>query len=151
MNRLTALARRRWPAIALVASLVLNGFLAGMIVAGAFAPHHKGRPGSRIATFELRRLADRLPRQAVEAIAADLRAQRPEVDARVQRMRAIRADIGAAAAMPQPDRALIDAKLADLREEAAALQEEVQRATYDALLKMPPDVRAPLAGAGRPG
>ena len=55
------------------------------------------------------------------------------------------------AAEPQPDRAAIDARLAALRAEAQALQEEVQRATYDALLKLPPETRAGLASEAKRG
>ena len=51
------------------------------------------------------------------------------------------------AAAPEPDRAAIDAKLAELRAESAAMQEAVQKATYDALLGLPADQRAHLADA----
>jgi uncharacterized membrane protein len=144
MRPFTALARGRWPAAALVASLVLNGFLAGIIVADWLGEDRR-RGGPRVGGFELRRLAERLPSDAVEQIAAKLEAQRPNVEARFERMRAIREEINAAAAAPSPDRAKIDERLAALRAEFSALQEEMQRATYDALLELPPDVRADLA------
>ena len=145
MTRLAAFNGRRWPAAVLVASLVLNGFLVGMIVAGSFGRDHRGS-GSRIGGFELRRLAEKLPRDALDRVAAELEAQRPNLEARIQRLRAMRDEINAAAAQPDPDRAVIDERLAALRAESAALQEEVQRATYDAILKLPPEVRAGLAG-----
>ena len=144
MTRLAAFTGRRWPVAALVASLVLNAFLIGMIVADSFGRGHRGS-GPRLGGFELRRLADRLPRDAVKQVAAELERQRPSLEARFQRLSAMREEINAAAAQPSPDRAAIDERLAALRAETAALQAEVQRATYDAILKLPPDVRAGLA------
>ena len=145
MSRFAALTGRRWPAAALVASLVLNAFLIGMIVADSFGHRHRGS-GPRIGGFELRRLAEKLPRDAVDRVAAELEAQRPNLEARFQRLRAMRDEINTAAAQPDPDRAMIDERLAALRAESAALQAEVQRITYDAILKLPPEVRAGLAG-----
>lgn len=144
MSVATALSRGRWPAAALVASLVLNGFLIGMIVSDSLDRDHR-RGGPRIGGFELRRLSERLPADAVDQVAAELQARRPAVEARIERLRAIREEINALAAQAAPDRAAIDERLAALRAEASAMQEEVQRATYDALLKLPPEVRAGLA------
>ena len=62
-------------------------------------------------------------------------------------MRAIRAELMQLAAAPEPDRAAIDAKLVELRAETAAMQEAVQKATYDALLGLPAEDRAQLAEA----
>jgi uncharacterized membrane protein len=136
--------RRRWPAVALVASLVLNGFLGGMILADWLKPS-RGFSGERVAGMELRRFDERLSEQTVEAIAAALRPLAPELDQRIERLRAIREEIMRLAAEPDPDRGAIDERLAALRSEAAAMQEEVQQATYDALLKLPAGERAPLA------
>jgi uncharacterized membrane protein len=144
MTRFAALTGRGWPVAALVASLVLNAFLIGMIVADSFGHRHRGS-GPRLGGFELRRLAEKLPREAVRQVAAELEAQRPSLEARFERLRAMREEINAAAALPNPDRAAIDDRLAALRTESAALQADVQRATYDAILKLPPEVRAGLA------
>lgn len=144
MSIAAVFSRSRWQTVALVASLVLNGFLVGMIVADSMHGDRRGR-GPRMGGFELRRLAERLPRDAVDQVAAELEAQRPSVEARFERLRALREELNGIAAQPNPDRAAIDERLAALRAEAAALQEEVQRATYDALLKLPPEVRAGLA------
>ncbi len=151
MNASGALSRGRWPAVALVASLVLNGFLGGLIVADALGQDRGGRAGARVGGFELRRLAERLPEEAVEQIAAELDARRPALEARLERLRAIREEVNAAAAQPAPDRAAIDERLAALRAEFAALQEDVQRATYDALLRLPPEVRASVAAQPEKG
>lgn len=144
MTRAAALAGRGWPVAALVASLVLNGFLIGIIVADSLGHRHRGS-GPRLGGFELRRLAERLPRDAVRHVAAELDAQRPALEARFERLRALREEINAAAALPNPDRAAINERLHALRTESAALQADVQRATYDAILKLPPEVRARLA------
>jgi hypothetical protein len=136
--------RRNWMALALTGSLVLNAFLVGMLVAESFRGHRDHRL-PRYAGFELRRLADRLPADAVDRIAADLQALGPVMAAHLQRIRQTRAEIGRLVAAPQPDRAAIDARLAELRAESAAMQEAAQRATYDAVLALPADLRAGLA------
>jgi hypothetical protein len=71
MNGFAGTLRRRWPAIALVASLVLNGFLIGLLATDWLKPRG-GFSGARFAGLELRRLDDHLPKAAVERIAADL-------------------------------------------------------------------------------
>ncbi len=142
-----AFLRRRWPAVALVASLLLNGFLIGMFATDALRPHRGGFTGERFARLELRRIDDRLPRQAADNIAETLKPLGATLDANVKRLRDIRAEIMRLAAQPEPDHAAIDAKLAELRAESAAMQEAVQKATYDALLGLPAEQRARLADA----
>ena len=143
MNGAPSLLRGRWPAIALVASLVLNGFLVGMLVAGSLRPHRSDGP--RIVNYELRRLAERLPSDAVDRVAADLEPLAPRLEERIDKIRAIREEINQMAAAPTPDRAAIDRLFAELREEVARLQEEVQRATFDSLLELPAETRQSLA------
>ena len=144
MNGLAAFLRRRWPAVALVASLVLNGFLLGMIVADSLRPH-RAFNGERLAGMELRRFDERLSENAVNAIAGELRPLAPELDEHIRRLRAIREEIMQLAAEPDANRGAIDERLAALRAEASAMQEAVQQATYDALLKLPAEDRAGLA------
>ena len=139
-----ALFGPRWLTVALVGSLVLNGFLLGMIVTDALDPGHR-RSGPRVGGFELRRLAERLPDDAIDEIEARLEAERPKFEARLDELRSAREEVYRLAAQPAPDRAAIDARLAALRAEYAAMQEEMQRATYDALLSLPPEVRVSLA------
>ena len=144
MSAPAAFLRRRWPAVALVASLVLNGFFIGMLVADALKPR-RGFTGERMAGIELRRIDQRLSEDAVETIAAEVRPLAPALNERITRLRAIREEIMQLAAEPDPDRTAIDERLAALRAEAAAMQEAVQQATYDALLELPADERAGLA------
>jgi hypothetical protein len=89
--------RRRWPAMALVASLVLNGFLVGMLAADWVKPR-RGFTGERFATFELRRVDERLPKEASDQVAAELRPLGAELSDRLERLR------GAAGPRPRGDR-----------------------------------------------
>ena len=147
MSGVSAFLKRRWPAVILVASLLLNGFLVGMFAVDYLKPHRGGFSADRFARFELRRLDDRLPSAAVDRIAASLKPLETQLEDRLARVRAIRAEIMQLAAAPEPDRAAIDAKLMELRAETAAMQEAVQGATYDALLGLPAEDRAQLAEA----
>ena len=149
MNGLAALLRRRWPALALAVSLVLNGFLIGMFVADSVRHARRTFSGERFARIELRRIDDHLPKEAVDRIAQELAPVGPEIDRRLERMRAIRAEVMQLAAAPEPDRAALDEKLAELRAEAAAMQQVVQQTTYDALLRLSPADRAGLAEAAK--
>jgi uncharacterized membrane protein len=144
MTALFGLTRQRWPAVALVASLLLNGFLIGMLLVDRLGPE-KRFTASRAVAFELRRLSERLPDDAVDRISAELRTLEPSIEGHIARLQAMRAEIRSLAAEPSPDRAAIDEQLAALRAEGAAMQEEVQRATYDVLLALPPETRARLA------
>jgi hypothetical protein len=145
MNAFTA-ARRRWPAVVLTSSLVLNAFLIGMVIVDWLKPHPRFS-GERFATFELRRFDDRLPKDAGDQIAAELKPLGPELSDRIEALRAIREDIIQMAAEPNPDRAAIDARLAELRATASSMQQTIQQATYDALLSLPPETRAHLRTA----
>lgn len=144
MTALFGLSRQRWPALALVASLLLNGFLIGMLIVDQLR-RHRGFTASRVIGFELRRLAGGLPEDAAEQVSAELQPLAPEMEGHIERLRALRAEIRRMAAEPEPDRAAIDERLIALRAETAAMQEAVQRATYDAVLRLPPETRVGLA------
>ena len=137
--------RRRIASIALIASLALNGFLAGVLATGALRGHHHRDAGPRVFAFELRRLAEHLPREDVERIAESLRPLEPEMRAQLDEIRAKREEVNRLAAAPEPDRAAIDAALAEVRREAEAMRAEVHRATFEAVLALPPATRARLA------
>lgn len=142
-----AVSRRRWMPWVLAASLVLNAFLLGMLAIDAWQRRAVAPEAPRALHFELRRLAEGLSDDDRERIAARLVAIRPQVEASTDRLRAIRAEILAEAARPEPDRATIDERLEALRAEVDALQQDVQSATYDALLALPPEARANLQAA----
>jgi uncharacterized membrane protein len=149
MKAALALPRRRWPVLALVASLVLNGFLVGVVAVDWFSPHRRWE-GPRVVGFELRRLERRLSPEAHRQVAAALEPLAPALDERFSALRAMRDDIYRMAAGPNPDRAAIDARLAEMRSQSEQLQADVQRATYDALLALPPEMRARLAEPAEP-
>lgn len=149
MSGFSALLQKRWPAALLVASLLLNGFLAGMLVVDWLTPRHAGFSGERFARFELGRFDERLPPAAVERVKAALEPLAPTMEERITRVRTIRDEVLKIASAPTPDGAALEAKLADLRRETAAMQELVQRATYEAVLALPPEDRARLAEAPR--
>lgn len=140
-------AEKRWIGWLLAASLVLNAFFLGMLAIDAWQRRAAKPDGPRALHFELRRLADGLSQESEERVAARLEAIRPEVEARVERLRALRGDILTEASRPTPDRAAIGASLAELREEIQTLQKEVHIVTYDALLELPPEAREDLAAA----
>ena len=108
MSAASTFLRRRWPAVALVASLVLNGFLIGMLATDSLRPHRGAFNGERFARFELRRFDERLPKDAVDSIAASADAARPDIDERLAKLRDIRAEImrlaSARRARPRRDR-----------------------------------------------
>ena len=110
-------------------------------------PHRGAFNGERFARFELRRIDDKLPKAAVDQVAATLKLLGPKIDERLTKLRAIRAEVMKLAAAPNPDRAAIDARLTELRAETVDMQEAIQRATYDAVLGLPAEQRAHLADA----
>lgn len=144
MDRLQVLSGRRWLIPLLAASLLLNAFLVGLLATDTFRHKRRGE-GPRVVSWELRRLADRLPQEAIDRITADLAPVSAGFDDRFQALRAQRDAVSRLAAEPNPDRQAIDARLAEVRAEGERLQADVQRATYDALLRLPPEMRARLA------
>jgi hypothetical protein len=133
--------RRSWLVYGLLASLVVNAFLIGLAATEFFRPQHVGGP----LRFELRWLEAKLPADAFARIKAAVDAIGPKVEAHIDRMKDMRVAVGALAAAPQPDRAAIDAKLAEIRAELGTMTAEGQATVADALLALPPDTRARLA------
>ena len=126
---------------------MLNGFLIGMLATDSLRPHRGAFNGERYTRVELRRFDDRLSKDAADSIAASLTPLAPDIDQRLAKLRDLRAEIMRLASAAEPDRTAIDARLAELRAESAAMQEAVQKATYDALLALPADQRVHLAEA----
>lgn len=142
--------RRRFNAlfVLLVVSLAANAFIVGHLLVQRFGhpPHDQH---ARIMQMELRYLVDRLPPDAVAKVTGALDTLRPDIDARIARLKALHGELDALSAAPVPDRAAIDARLRDIRIEVGAMQEQVQSRTFDALLALPPADRAPLAQPAR--
>jgi uncharacterized membrane protein len=138
--------RRRWLAVGLVLSLALNAFLigaAGTDLLRFLRPH--GRDSDRPFRFELRWLEGRLPAEGLAKVQAALVALDPDADQRFARLKQLRQELGTLVAVAEPDRAAIDAKLADIRKELDQMLVKVQGASTDALLALPPDMRDKLA------
>jgi uncharacterized membrane protein len=141
-------SRFRWLAGVLLVSLAVNAFLIGAI--GTDFLRVKWRWGEhepRALRFELRWLEDRLDSSAVGQVETAVATARPNAIAHIERLRELRAELARLAAVPQPDRAAIDAVLGSIRTEVQAMQMEVQKVTIDALLALPPEARARLAEA----
>ncbi len=138
---------RRWLGIGLVLSLALNAFFVGAVATDVFrfdADHGGHRHG--VLRYELRWLGDRLPADAMQKVEAAIAAGRPDAERHVERLHALRADLGTLLAADPPDRAAIDAKLAAIRAELDQMLGSAQAATIDALLTLPPVTRQKLAG-----
>jgi len=132
---------RRWVLYGLFASLVANAFLIGLVATDLFRPNHVGGP----LRFELRWLQGKLPADGFARVAAAVEAIEPKVQVHIDRLKEMRQQVGELAAVPHPDRAQIDRKLADVRAELDAMTAEGQGTVADALLALPPDMRAGLA------
>lgn len=143
MSRLPGWIRGRWLGVALVASLLLNGFLTGMFLESFHG--HGGPRAERMIGYELRRLGDQLPRDAAAEVAAEVKPLGVRLEPHFAALRAMRDEVNRLAAAPSPDRAAIDARLAAMRAEAGNLQAQVQAGIIDALLKLPPEKRRGLA------
>jgi uncharacterized membrane protein len=140
------LTSRSWLAGILILSLALNAFLLGAIATDYLRLEGWwGKSGARPMRYELRWLQGRLAPDAMQQVETAVMGAQPRVMRHFDRLRAMRSELAALAAVPSPDRAAIDAKLAEIRAEVATAQTEAQTATIDALLALPPEARAPLA------
>jgi uncharacterized membrane protein len=131
----------------LVVSLGLNAFFIGASVTDMIRFRHGGDKGPRIIRTELRWLKDRLSPDAVETIEGQLESLKPDIVARLDRLKTLRAELNTLVASPEPDKAAINAHLRDIRLEVGAMQEQIQSRTFEAVLTLPPAQRAALARA----
>jgi hypothetical protein len=130
----------------LVLSLGLNAFFIGASVTDQVRLHQAGGEHQpRIIRTELRWLNSRLSPEAVKTIEAQLEPLKPEIKARLDRLKALRSELNILASAPEPDRAAIDAHLRDIRLEVGAMQEQIQSRTFQAVLALPAAERAALA------
>ena len=127
--------------LSLAASLALNGFLIGSI-ANAYLTAEPVRRG--LLSFELRSAGENLPVAEREALRRSVRELLPQLRVDWQRLRQLRQEINKLAAGPDPDRVGIDARLAEIREITASMQEQVQSRLFDDVLALPPETRALL-------
>jgi hypothetical protein len=134
----------RWLGVALIASLALNAFFIGAaatdVLTAGRGDHRDGK-----MRFELRWLASRLPDDVMAKVEAAVSADQSSAEAHLDRLRDLRADLGLLLSVPQPDRAAVDARLAEIRAELDNMVAESQAVTIDALLGLPAATRASLA------
>jgi hypothetical protein len=139
-----ALLRRRILLALLVLSLAVNAFFIGVALTDLWRTRPAGGGASRLLRIELRWMERGLTPEGVERVETAVKAIQPEVETRLAKIRALRGEVKALAAAPAPDRAAIDAKIAEVRTESAAIARAVEKATYDALLALPPEMRKGL-------
>jgi Spy/CpxP family protein refolding chaperone len=137
--------RARWFGGALVASLALNAFFIGAAATDVLRLSRQGDHDKGMLRFELRWLKGKLPPDAMAKVEAAVAASRPGAQAHIDRLRDLRTELAELAAAPQPDRALIDAKLAEIRVELTAMVGDAQAVTMDSLLALPAEARDQLA------
>lgn len=136
---------KSWTWILLIVSLGANAFFAGEKVTDAIRHWHKSDDSPRAVRTELRWLKDRLSPGAVASIEDALQPIKPDIVMRINKLKALRAELDQIVASPTPDKAAIDAHLREIRIEVGAMQEQVQSRTFEALLALPPNERAALA------
>jgi uncharacterized membrane protein len=137
--------KRLWWALAV--SLTLNGLFIGWAVSAYFM-HEPPRRGT--LSLELRSVGDNLPVADREALRDSVKEMLPELRERWQKLRSLRREVNLLAAEAEPDRAEIDARLAEIREISASIQEMVQKRLFDEALALPPESRARLRETPEP-
>jgi hypothetical protein len=142
-----ALTRRRstsWLFIGLAVSLVLNAFFIGAVATDVF---RFSAAEKRPVSFELRWLEDRLAEPDFVVVAAAVAAARPDAERHIARLRVLRQELALLAAVPEPERALIDDKMVEIRAELNEMVSGVQATAIDALLGLPASSRQSLAAS----
>ena len=110
--------RQRWLGAGLVVSLALNAFFIG--AAATDVLHLRGEGGRHqggALRFELRWLGEHLPPDAMATVKAAVAAGRPDAQRHIDRLRELRTTLANQIAAAEPDRAAIEATLADIRAE----------------------------------
>lgn len=143
-------AGRRWLIGVLVVSLALNAFLIGAAATDLLRLFRGDHDNPHAFNFELRWLRGKLPDAGIDKVEAAIAAVQPAAERHFDRLKDLRLQLGALVAAPQPDRAAIDAQLVEIRAEFNRLLTEVQAASVDALIALPPDMRATLAPPATP-
>ncbi|MFM0302497.1 periplasmic heavy metal sensor [Paraburkholderia sediminicola] len=138
---------RSWK-IVLAVSLVLNVFLLGAIVGGAyqwFAAHGAMTPVLAQQRTALRFAAETLPAERQKAFIDGLRNARREGKEFAREGREGRHDVLRLLAAPQFDRAALDAALARTREADSSLRAQVEGSVADFAATLSPEERVEFA------
>ena len=126
-------------AVSAAANLFLGGILAGRIGAHAMHPPRVERD------FEATLRA--VPEERRREIREQMRRNAPLMREHHERKRALFEAIAAELAREQPDRALLEKQLAELRARSAAMQEALQKGFLDTALALPPEERRKMLEA----
>lgn len=137
---------RSWK-IVLVASLVLNVFLVGAIVGGAYQWFAARAAGGVVVAQHtaLRFAAEPLPAERQKAFADGLKNARRDGRQFVREGREGRRDVLRLLAAPQFDRAALDAALARTREADSSLRAKVESSVADFAATLSPEQRVEFA------
>jgi hypothetical protein len=141
------LPRRRMIGLALFASLAINAFFIGAAATDVFSARGADAPqapGGSLFRLDLRWLDGRLPDDAMAKVTNDVARGVSGADRRFERLHELRTGLGVLVAAPTPDKAMIEAKLAEIRAELDRLLSETQAATVASVLALPAETRASL-------
>ncbi len=135
--------------VALVVSVCLNVFVAGLIAGRATG---FGPAPDRASGAGLERFMATVPAEARPVIRRALRENRRGLQGMVAEIRDARQDAAAVVAREPFDEAAFEAAMATVRDRSQALQEAVHAIIAEALADLPPEVRAEMAErwGGRP-
>lgn len=133
MSLIDGLARPRVLGVSLVLSIAINlllvGLIAGRISAGWMQPQQVAHPFERGAPF--------FHGHPHGPIGRAMRKAMPETREQRGALRRLHRQLREELSKPQPDRALLETKLAAIRAEMQATQEKMHTAFLDAVLAMP--------------
>ena len=131
----------KWAAALLVAlflSLGANLFLGGLFAGGALrSGGEQPRQARALAAF-LRSL----PEEARPVLRESFRARRPELRAKIMAVAEARGEVADLLAREDLDRARLDAAFVELRARTAAVQTLLHEIVAEAMVDLPPEVRA---------
>ena len=133
--------------VALFLSLGANLFLGGLFAGGALRGGDQFRPVRAIAAF-----LHSLPEEARPVLRESFRARRPELRAKIAAVVEARGEVAGLLARDDLDRARLDAAFVELRARTTEAQALLHEIVAEAMLELPPEVRAkwqPLWGPGR--
>ena len=123
--------------VVLFLSLGANLFLGGLFAGGALRGGDQPRPARALAAF-LRSL----PEEARPVLREGFRARRPELRAKILAVAEARGEVADLLAREDLDRVRLDAAFVELRARTSEVQVLLHEIVADAMMELPPEVRA---------
>ncbi|MCG8596721.1 MAG: periplasmic heavy metal sensor [Kiloniellales bacterium] len=139
----------RWAVALLVVlflSLGANFFLGGLFAGGALRGGDQLRPVRALTAFLLS-----LPEEARPVLRERFRARRPELRAKIAAVAEARGEVAKLLAREDLDRARLDAAFVELRMRTAEAQTLLHEIVAEAMMELPPEVRAEWQPRWTPG